>query len=124
MWLHPNSRAIRLMPQPSAFSRSIAATSSGVRISSPRGTSARETTWFSSDLISTSSLTHARGPVPSVARGPVLHVARYELGAMAPIDLLQDSKEVRASFGPAGVHDQVATGPVERAEHRHCRPLA
>src|SRR5215212_3837157 len=76
MWLHPSSRAIRLIPHPSAFSRSIAATSSGVRISSPHGTSAREATWFSLDPISTSSLPPARGPVPYVVRGPVLHVAR------------------------------------------------
>src|SRR4051812_30141047 len=36
-----------------------------------------------------------------------------ELGTIAPIDLLQESDEVRASFGPAGAHDELATRPVE-----------
>jgi hypothetical protein len=36
MWLQPSSVAIRFTPQPSRFSRSIAATSSGAFISSPR----------------------------------------------------------------------------------------
>src|SRR3954452_4584852 len=31
-----------------------------------------------------------------------------ELGAIAPIDLLQESDEVRAALGSAGAHDQVA----------------
>src|SRR5918997_1224637 len=47
-----------------------------------------------------------------------------ELGTIAPIDLLQESDKVRASFGPAGVYDQVATGPGEHPEHCHFRPLA
>src|SRR5215207_9336017 len=47
-----------------------------------------------------------------------------ELGTIAPIDLLQESDKVRASFGPAGVYDQVATRPVEHPEHCHFRPLA
>ena len=47
-----------------------------------------------------------------------------ELGTIAPIDLLQESDKVRASFGPAGVSDQVATRPVEHPEHCHFRPLA
>ena len=58
MWLHPSSRAIRLIPHPSAFSRSIAATSSGVRISSPRGTSPAEQRLIFDTSISTSSLAH------------------------------------------------------------------
>src|SRR5215211_8340130 len=33
-----------------------------------------------------------------------------ELGTIAPIDLLQQSAEVRASFGPAGVNNELATG--------------
>jgi hypothetical protein len=44
----------RSMPQPRAFNCSIAATSSGVRISSPRGTSARGELWHSCDLTSSS----------------------------------------------------------------------
>src|SRR3954470_12682682 len=47
-----------------------------------------------------------------------------ELGAIAPVDLLQESDEVRASFGSAGVNDEVAPGPVEHAEHRHFGALA
>src|SRR5215207_8740780 len=47
-----------------------------------------------------------------------------ELGTIGPIDLLQESDKVRASFGPAGVYDQVATRPVEHPEHCHFRPLA
>jgi hypothetical protein len=39
MWLQPNSFAIRLIPHPNAFNRSIAATSSGVCITSLRGNS-------------------------------------------------------------------------------------
>jgi hypothetical protein len=35
MWLQPSSDAIRWTPQPSEFSRTIAATSSGSRIPSP-----------------------------------------------------------------------------------------
>jgi hypothetical protein len=42
MWLQPSSFAIRLMPHPSPFNRSIAATSSGVCIASLRGKSPRE----------------------------------------------------------------------------------
>src|SRR4051812_16415352 len=42
-----------------------------------------------------------------------------ELGAIAPLNLLQESDEVRASFGPAGAHDELAPGPVEHPEHRH-----
>src|SRR5215207_7846855 len=47
-----------------------------------------------------------------------------ELGAIAPIDLLQKSKEIRASFGSAGVNNERAPGPVEHPEHRYFRPLA
>src|SRR3982751_2471589 len=47
-----------------------------------------------------------------------------ELGPIAPIDLLQESDEVRASFGPAGVNNELALRPVEHPEHRHCRRLA
>src|SRR5215212_6545881 len=47
-----------------------------------------------------------------------------ELGPIAPVDLLQESDEVRASFGPAGVNNEVATRPVEHAEHRHFGALA
>src|SRR5215212_697267 len=48
----------------------------------------------------------------------------HELGSIEPIDLLQESDKVRASFGPAGVYDQVATRPVEPPEHCPFRPLA
>src|SRR4051794_25151111 len=34
-----------------------------------------------------------------------------ELGPIAPVDLLQESDEVRASFGPAGAHDELAPRP-------------
>src|SRR3954471_8617677 len=47
-----------------------------------------------------------------------------ELGTIAAIDLLQESDEVRASFGPAGVNDEVALRPVEHTEHRHFGALA
>ena len=47
-----------------------------------------------------------------------------ELGTIAPINLLQQSDEVRASLGPAGAHDQVAPGPVKHAEHRYFGALA
>src|SRR3954449_389202 len=47
-----------------------------------------------------------------------------ELGPIAPVDLLQESDEVRASFGPAGAHDERAPRPVEHAEHRHFGALA
>src|SRR3954447_19919011 len=47
-----------------------------------------------------------------------------ELGTIAPVDLLQESDEVRASFGSAGVNDEVATRPVEHPEHRHFGALA
>src|SRR4051812_2466869 len=47
-----------------------------------------------------------------------------ELGAIAPLNLLQESDEVRASFGPAGAHDELAPGPVEHPEHRHFGALA
>src|SRR4051794_16486241 len=47
-----------------------------------------------------------------------------ELGTIAPVDLLQESDEVRASFGPAGVHNELALRPVEHPEHRHFRRLA
>src|SRR4051794_38207142 len=47
-----------------------------------------------------------------------------ELGTIAAIDLLQESDEVRASFGPAGVNDELAPGPVEHPEHRLFGALA
>src|SRR5215218_3533271 len=47
-----------------------------------------------------------------------------ELGTIAAVDLLQESDEVRASFGSAGVHDELAPGPVEHPEHRHFGALA
>src|SRR3954467_2112713 len=47
-----------------------------------------------------------------------------ELGTIATVDLLQKRDEVRASFGPAGVNNEVATRPVEHAEHRHFGALA
>src|SRR3954451_10021827 len=47
-----------------------------------------------------------------------------ELGPIAPIDLLQESDEVRASFGPAGVNNELALRRVEHPEHRHFRRLA
>src|SRR3954449_4127555 len=47
-----------------------------------------------------------------------------ELGTIAPINLLQQSNEVRASFGPAGAHDELATSPIEHAEHRYFGALA
>src|SRR3954469_17057581 len=33
-----------------------------------------------------------------------------ELGPIAPVDLLQESDEVRASFGPAGVNNELTPG--------------
>src|SRR3954471_11123483 len=47
-----------------------------------------------------------------------------ELGTIATVDLLQKRDEVRASFGPAGVNNEVATRPVEHPEHRHFGALA
>src|SRR3954465_110226 len=47
-----------------------------------------------------------------------------ELGTIAAVDLLQERDEVRASFGPAGVNNEVATRPVEHAEHRYFGALA
>src|ERR671913_583879 len=47
-----------------------------------------------------------------------------ERGAIAPIDLLQESDEVCAALGPAGAHDELAPGPVEHPEHRDFRALA
>src|SRR4051812_25642982 len=47
-----------------------------------------------------------------------------ELGTIAPINLLQERDEVLASFGPAGVNNEVAMRPVEHAEHRHFGALA
>src|SRR4051812_22791679 len=47
-----------------------------------------------------------------------------ELGTIAPVDLLQESDEVRAALGPAGAHDELAPRPVEHAEHRHFGALA
>src|SRR3954466_9071194 len=47
-----------------------------------------------------------------------------ELGTIATVDLLQKRDEVRASFGPAGVNNEVATRPVEHAEHRRFGALA
>src|SRR3982751_3403845 len=46
------------------------------------------------------------------------------LGAIAPVDLLQDGDEVRASLCPPGAHDELAPRPVEHAEHRHFGALA
>src|SRR3954463_16453947 len=42
-----------------------------------------------------------------------------ELGTIAAVDLLQESDEVRASFGSAGLNNELATRPVEHPEHRH-----
>jgi hypothetical protein len=50
MWLQPNSPAIRRTPHPSAFSRSIAITSSGVCITSLRGNSPRGTACTDSSI--------------------------------------------------------------------------
>src|SRR3954464_10042095 len=47
-----------------------------------------------------------------------------ELGTIAAMDLRQESDEVRASFGPAGAHDELAPRPIEHAEHRHFGALA
>src|SRR5215210_6683683 len=47
-----------------------------------------------------------------------------KLGTIATIDLLQESDEVRASFGPAGVNNELAMRPVEHPEHRHFGALA
>src|SRR3982751_574294 len=46
------------------------------------------------------------------------------LGPIAPVDLLQERDEVRASLGPAGAHDELAPRPVEHAEPRHFGALA
>src|ERR1700751_5173942 len=56
MWLQPSSRAIRLIPHPRLFNRSIAATSSGVCITSLRGNSP-----------------HGAGCIPSSILRPPLH---------------------------------------------------
>src|SRR3954466_2736011 len=47
-----------------------------------------------------------------------------ELGPIAPVDLLQERDEVRASFGPAGAHDELAPRPVQHPEHGHFGALA
>ncbi len=47
-----------------------------------------------------------------------------KLGTIAAVDLLQQSDEVRASFGPAGAHDELAMRPVEHPEHRPFGALA
>src|SRR3954467_75709 len=47
-----------------------------------------------------------------------------ELGTIAAVDLLQESDEVRASFGSAGLNNELATRPVEHAEQRHFGALA
>src|SRR5689334_2998129 len=47
-----------------------------------------------------------------------------ELGPIAPIDLLQESKEVCASLGSTGAHDEFAMRPVQHAEQRHFGALA
>src|SRR3954452_7236823 len=47
-----------------------------------------------------------------------------ELGTIAAVDLLQESDEVRASFGSAGLNNELATRPVEPPEHRHFGALA
>src|SRR3954453_15775615 len=43
---------------------------------------------------------------------------------MAPVDRLQERDEVRASFGPAGAHDELAPRPVQHPEHGHFGALA
>ena len=63
----PSSAAIRRDPQPSAFSRSIAETSSGSFISSLRGPSVHESVSVVMSIIQISLLAH-RGPDPHVAR--------------------------------------------------------
>src|SRR3954454_4231732 len=47
-----------------------------------------------------------------------------ELGTIAAVDLLQESDEVRAWFGSAGLNNELATRPVEHPEHRHFGALA
>src|SRR3954466_6406816 len=47
-----------------------------------------------------------------------------ELGPIAAVDLLQESDEVRASFGSAGLNNELATRPVEHPEQRHFGALA
>src|SRR4051812_8374256 len=47
-----------------------------------------------------------------------------ELGPEAPVNLLQESDEVRTALGARGLHDQVARRPVEKAEHRDLLALA
>src|SRR3954470_1007498 len=47
-----------------------------------------------------------------------------ELGTIAAVDLLQESDEVRASFGSAGLNNELATRPVEHPEQRHFGALA
>ena len=39
--------------------------------------------------------------------------------AIEAVELLQKRDEIGTALGAAGVHDQLARGPVERAEHRH-----
>src|SRR5206468_647707 len=84
MWLHPSSPAIRRTPHPSAFNRSIAATSSGVCITSLRGNSPREVGCTQSSIIEPSSL--QRGPVLNVAKGPVSSVARHAHPRRSPME--------------------------------------
>src|SRR5215203_1117119 len=47
-----------------------------------------------------------------------------DLWPIAAIDFLQESDEVQTPLGPAGVNNEVATGPVKHPEHRHFRALA
>src|SRR3954468_2230014 len=47
-----------------------------------------------------------------------------ELGTIAAVALLPESDEVRASFGSAGLNNELATRPVEHPEHRHFGALA
>src|SRR4051812_40802762 len=47
-----------------------------------------------------------------------------ELGTIAAVDLLQESDEVRASFGSAGLNNELATRPVEHPQHPHLGAFA
>src|SRR5512134_1626059 len=95
--LQPNSAAIRFVPQPLSCSRTIAETSSGISMTSPREAKSRgDPCPFPN--IPLNPPPFVRGPLLHVVRGPVFHVARYPRGAFRAIVLLE---------GGAGIGGQV-----------------
>src|SRR3954447_16672310 len=79
--LHPSSPAIRFNPQPSSCSRTIAETSSGISITSPRGAKFRGDPCPCNIAV---NLLLRGGSVLHVVRGSVFHVARH-IGSFSPI---------------------------------------